>query len=1609
MSNFSQQNIDFSRQTLIGRLTRPIGLIALYPQNTTDTTLSIQILSNATLLSIKYISSSTVTHSITFTGKSVETVVQEINGLGIPIKAIALVQIDSLKQGDLLSIGSTYVKIPNGFIPYDRLTSNGIVLRGKRISIRNKSNSSIKILPPYQEDPSLPWYPRLTNGAFTQKYRGKIYHFYIAEFGDQDWSTIYGKPFKDLRGVEPIILDKGVYQLPRTPVYWNGENILLYNRDLPISQAVVEEIDINNGIFYTSRNFYIQDGFTVDYSYLENSYIYKNININGHFSQNPLILDKFVVIYLLPVESNYTSNKRTVYHVIGDSIDDAVASISVDDPSIPIAVIGAYNIQQVVISDKVAILDTRSKGGGLLSNTGPTSASLFINNPLDPNGQKIEDVYQESYRFWDIGNLDGIPYPGAAAVAVDLPDYLKEALSIDDIRKKTSKFISAGVYPSIKFTEREPPSISGISSQVANIFNLDFSNVYNKIYTTGSVLDSIPSIFTGVGLSLKEIDIPFSILSGNWSGLSTIIPIRNLDNTLVLEVGTRTGIDLYYTKSTAIAYISWQERSYTSYSGIVDNISTYTPWTKKIIYDDKYCSSGHLIKNVLSFTSSDRIKQYKNIKIHSPYVYSGIEGRLKSSITSLVDNIISIQDTGSNTTYKTAISEYYSNVLDKGEVAEVSDYVLTPSAYNSLFNLEYTPLESLYSEDIYQIGYDFINSGCYTSGSYFKYYVQNTKSYTELSTGQASGIFEYNNQLSNLNRYLDFRFRNGIWSGDCDTGAVVSTGILSKIVNSSGTFGMPFTEGVPLYWMYFSSSSLLSGIYISSPASLGTTITEVLPSKNNDYISTMSLPGLYSTVLSFTGSNLISNSYSTTYKNIYDIYDALIVNKIEDRLASTRYYSGLPTTSHWFVGHNKLGQFLGNTLYNLISAYEYLYRYNYNRSDIDFTSTPTGIGLSNLNHMFTGIERCLEAGYDLVYNNVLRGGIVEPSIATTLYGYGWYINNWTSNYGLTTSLYKSDLRDRYKVLFDFGLKQLIKNQLNDDDLLIETTTINSEPGSFSATTPTKILHPIAEALKMDFTGWRGVAETVINSVIDDYMVSGLYYSDPFKDNTTAGKELVLLPAMASIYKALVPSGVKEIYEPIADSFDEVRGAEFLPEFTGYTSSPQTGWKGTINPLAFWKYYKSGDVESALDLVKSYGINTVKIKLDYLYWKYSSGEFNDKLTHFLDSAFRSKIRVLPSLLSNIGSSVSSGQDSDYITYGVTGERDYYSHWITGSQFLTHSMTSGTSYVNQFIDRFSYHPSIIGVTVLETINPTDYTIYNYNTIASGISSRNPTIPIGYSCSNLLNRFEIVTGQNSGEFQDDILTGIIGDVSYSPIYNSRTSYIEYRTNSLFSYFTGYFPVPITKTVILSSYGDGALSDYDLAITRSTNADKPYILSSIFVKSGTNEGILYEDGTSRNSRQLNAIRLSAQSYGLTVTGTVIQRLDFTNKSFYLTGYLPSYTSENLIDELSNWSHITGLSSRNSGEYYRKINLLTEAQASLDTLNYNYQSPTYYVPSILDQQEVDLLNHYRTEWNNHNFFIDVTSGYQLSGSLDTLKHDQFLYDWGVFLNSVCTRLKIND
>ena len=1617
MSNFKLQNINFSRQALLGKLSKPLPVLALYPTNSVNT--SIYVTVTSTTIVLTFVSSAgTVNPSISYVDKSLQDVALEISALNLPIQCRVIHNISSLQASDLLSISQT--KIPGEFKVYDRIDSKGVVLRSDKIAVRHKATSKIKLVLPYFSTPFLPWYPRITNGSFTQEKDGKTYTFKIPEFDNQTWSLEFGKPFRDLKSVPIIQISNNVYQLPRFPVFWNGENIALFNGDAPISSSLIEDVDVNNGILYLVPQANLDKELNIDYTYLETTYEYKYLNVNSHLTQNPTLIDKFVVFYLLPVEGNHSVRNRSVYHIIADSIEQGINSIPVPDQEMPIAILGAYNIRQLFNASDLSLLDTRSLGGGLIQSAGPKSAKLDIPLPLVGEGTEIEDLYTEAYRFWDIGNYDGESYPGSAVVKMDIPENIRDILPIDELTLRASKHLAAGVYPSLDFSNRPLPSVTGNSSQISAAYNLDFSEKYIKETTsTKAIPASIPSTYEGAGWLFTDVDTPNSIFDETaWVNFSISSTVTGQEERY-LQVDKDSSIYMPYLRSSSKVGISWEERDVNISIASGENDVLYSSWTKKTTTDLSTVETGKVEKRHFVLSSETITKQYKNFQLNAPFITGDLEAVLYNELDSIITNILDLQVGQSNTqetTFGTEIATSYGDVTNKSTKTSASDYLMASPLYTSLFKIDDTPLELKYTGELDKIGKDFIAHGTYDSGHYIKPYSVSSNNYTTVSNG--SYTFNFNSSLTTIADYLSFKDRRNIWDTTANTGAFVSSSLVKTLENNlvdldTLTLSEAYSNAYPSSWTWSAGTSSFSGVPWPSAENLGNQLSEITSSGNYDY-------NYLEVFAPFMSSTLAASGQAISDSNLLSVYSGLFENTLnstiqdnDDSINRTRTRDGFDIPSNWYIGHNRAGLYLGNTVKHLIEGYEYLQKHLVSRENITDISQPAGASLNDLNTLFGWIEQILDQGYDVVYHNLLRGGITEPEIANTIFGYGWYLNNWKTNYGLLGKTYTNKFKTKFVNLFDFGLKQVCKNLFNSSSDFIETTTVNGDPGPFAADVPTKFLLPLAEAVKYDRAAYAGIAEALVNNLKNSHSQSGLYYADPFKSTNVPGNLEEIMKGYTRMYRYLASTGTFNTWEPFNTDLEQLRSTEFLPQFDSYTSDPVAGWDGVKNTISFWKYYNTGDVETSVEMLKSYGINAIEVPLDYMYWRQESGEFIERLDHLYSTCLDNKLRIVPILFDGADQGVASGDLSGYVNdYGFTGGRYYYED-ITGQNFM-YGAHSGEAYVNTLLSGYDNNPATLAWSIVRKPVNNAQALVNYNTIAYEIKDQTTT-PVIYNIDkNLsLSEFQSVT---SGLPELGLYTHgepVNASDSYnlvSPLYNPNYDFIGIQPDSLFDKFATIISGSLEtsdKKLIITNQGDGEYADYAVTLDNIEKRNLPFGLSNLFVVSGEEYGILYSDSKARNARQLKKLVDISISDGVEVSGKVDQEKLFTNKYFYQTGYFPSTTSEEVVFALSAWGTRPGFSPSDSGSLYTQVQLLERVHRSLDTLNYasKWTTGEYYVPTVLSEVDCSNLDYYASTWSGVNVF-DSQASYYLTGSeIDYDKYNRLIYDWGTFLYSLYLKL----
>lgn len=1117
-ASFNVQALDYSRLLLADKITRAPHGLAIYPLVDTGNKIAVNI--TGTAINLRYTTTVVTVYSVYYINKTIEQVALELNSLALPVKVKPLIKDTVLFSGDLFLYNeSSFFTIPEGFKTFDRLTENGIIVRCKKYSVKHKNLANFRILNPYSQSVLLPWYPLVTNGQFVQKYRNNLYHYGIPEFDNQTWSVKYGKPFKDVINGPIKQLTSNSYKVSRSPLFWTGDNISIYNNDVLINNSLIEDVDVQNGIVYFKTNAGNINLTSASYTYLEKNFEYKGININAHFSQNPNLIDKFVLLYAKPLEgSDYIRNKKTIYHIICSSIEEGIANIQAADTDIPSVVIGGYSIGQVLTSDRVKIFDTRSLGGGLLSNDGPVSPSRrFKYSNVDIKNNKnspIESYYKESASYWDVGNWDGEIYPGAAAITISLPESLRNKMSKKEIADRASKFIAAGVYPVIEYYPDALPAVTGRSTQISMFMN-------------GSLLESINGQ-SGVSWIQGELELPGDSTTGQWPVNLVYSPtIYRTDGTGVLMSTPMDSVCQAYLKSTPIAGIQYYSRSVTKITGSNNDETIYSPWQKVSIEDRRPVPAGWLCKGYVDFPKSPNTLEIKNIKVNSPYRLD-FTGQFKNQLEIEIENIhkaISgkteekiIQDPFGEEIITTPIEYTYIDIETK-QLSKCGDYFGANVAFNYLFDVIDSSLEKLYSGAIDKIGKQVVNS---VTG------VEGIKSFLFYSAGNGYQAYEdvsqtgldFKDSLIQLSKYTYWK---GKTAGLSDPYYNLGVGYILDIVNSINVI-----SGYYYPKTYSVENASTAPQFIPEPHVIPSTFgygeAEVNESYNKDFDYLYMNPAICSTALvihdhaSFGAIDLALSINKARTAASYAI------TRFNAALNGTRTYSGVPVVQSWYLPYNRYGKYLGSITRQFIESYEYLHTSQVNGINVTFGGLP-GMDVESLDWYFSGIETMLYTAYSGVSENVLRGGVLEPEMADTLYSYGWYIANRDSHIQYRDSYsgmsgQGADYRKEFSGLFQSGLYAMIKGMTTQYSAMLEAPIVNGNPGPFDPVVPSKIIDTLAVGCKIDKATYLPLAQAVFNTITGNYSVNGMYWADPLKSIKYAGNEDILGSKWVNLYKAL---------------------------------------------------------------------------------------------------------------------------------------------------------------------------------------------------------------------------------------------------------------------------------------------------------------------------------------------------------------------------------------------------------------------------------------------------------------------------------------------------------
>ena len=361
--------------------------------------------------------------------------------------------------------------------PY--IIENGKIYAGYMVKCLDVRSISVKA--PREEHLLESWYPLIQFGHYSQVMDQYGTHtkvcYSMPEYDEQYWGQ-YGKPYVDIEKEQAEILNPHMIKVRNHPLYLRDDiqTIKIYRqKEDELFDININNISFSEGIIITKEALSENDIILVDYTYLEEFYVYRGFNRNdidfcridlnpnqyhtyGDLNKTPSelaptknLFNKTIYFYLRPTiryqidnenddlintdeeaDRVLLQNKETLYHTIDKYEPESEMDIY----------IGSVYIRQNTSLHSTILIDTRTRGGGVLEEMKDS-----LRKQLEP----------ESDFYLDIGCYDGTPYQENAVVIIRLDNsILKEyggRFTQTDVEQKIHKWLGVGVYPIIEYVD----------------------------------------------------------------------------------------------------------------------------------------------------------------------------------------------------------------------------------------------------------------------------------------------------------------------------------------------------------------------------------------------------------------------------------------------------------------------------------------------------------------------------------------------------------------------------------------------------------------------------------------------------------------------------------------------------------------------------------------------------------------------------------------------------------------------------------------------------------------------------------------------------------------------------------------------------------------------------------------------------------------------------------------------------------------------------------------------------------------------------------------------------------------------------------------------------
>jgi hypothetical protein len=223
-------------------------------------------------------------------------------------------------------------------------------------TVRFEENIRLRVEKPVVDSNELPWFVRITNGAFTHVLGTDLFDYHVPEFSDQQFNPV--EPYKFVLGEEITKVGAGLVQLKHAPTALADlpADIIIEDRDGTVLHALTTNTlkvgteyyqeGVATGAIWNSEKILSYDSrsglvqldvvlkdyynMTATYYYTEEYYEFTLVDLNPLINTD--VLENFYVIYLVP-EVAANAGLENAIHYLKVGRDGLVKDCSQDEIS----------------------------------------------------------------------------------------------------------------------------------------------------------------------------------------------------------------------------------------------------------------------------------------------------------------------------------------------------------------------------------------------------------------------------------------------------------------------------------------------------------------------------------------------------------------------------------------------------------------------------------------------------------------------------------------------------------------------------------------------------------------------------------------------------------------------------------------------------------------------------------------------------------------------------------------------------------------------------------------------------------------------------------------------------------------------------------------------------------------------------------------------------------------------------------------------------------------------------------------------------------------------------------------------------------------------------